>query len=124
MIKLLTCHCNSVQIGVHLANGLQNLDRCNCSICSKRNAVVARIPLVNLRIIKGREFLSCYTFNTHAAKHYFCSICGIYTHHQRRANHNEFSINVACLQGVRIEDYQNVPFSDGRNNHPSDAKNR
>ena len=79
------CHCGSVELELMLPNGLENLRRCNCSICSRRNAVVASVAIDNLKVVKGSAELKEYTFNTHTAKHYFCSICGIYTHHQRRS---------------------------------------
>ena len=53
------------------------------------------------------------------AKHYFCSTCGIYTHHQRRSNPHQFGFNVACLDGVYPYDIENVPVEDGIH-HPSD----
>ena len=117
---LLTCHCEKIKIHLNLPNGLVNLRRCNCSICSRKNAVVASVKLENLTLVKGQEFLSCYTFNTKTAEHYFCSNCGIYTHHQRRSKPNEFGFNISCLEGVKIEEYKNIGYLDGRNNHPSD----
>ncbi len=118
----MTCHCGSVEIELTLPNGLEKLRRCNCSLCSRRNAVVASVDLENLRVVKGAECLSLYTFNTHTAKHYFCSKCGIYTHHQRRSNPNEFGINISCVEGVRIEDYLHVGYVDGRDALSSDAE--
>jgi hypothetical protein len=53
------------------------------------------------------------------AKHYFCSVCGIYTHHQRRSNTQEYGVNAACLEGVSPYDFEAVPVNDGVN-HPSD----
>ena len=47
----------------------------------------------------GEAALRCYQFNTRTAKHYFCSVCGIYTHHQRRSNPAEYGYNLACLEG-------------------------
>ena len=100
-----TCHCSAVELELTLPNGLEKLRRCNCSMCSRRNAVVASVTLENLKIIKGAGALKTYTFNTHAAKHYFCSNCGIYTHHQRRSEPSEYGFNIACVEGVKIEDY-------------------
>ena len=80
-----------------LPNGFENLRKCNCSICSKRNAVVASVSINNLKVVKGETELREYTFNTHTAKHYFCSICGIYTHHQRRSVPSEYGFNIACV---------------------------
>ena len=121
-VSKLTCHCGSVEIELLLPNGLENLRRCNCSICSRKNALVADVKMENLKILKGEELLSLYTFNTHKAKHYFCSKCGIYTHHQRRLSPSEFGFNISCIEGINIEDYLDVGYVDGRNNHPADCK--
>ena len=120
-IEILKCHCGSVELGLTLPNGFENLRKCNCSICSKRNAVVASVSINNLKVVKGETELREYTFNTHTAKHYFCSICGIYTHHQRRSVPSEYGFNIACVEGVKIEDYKDVGYLDGRDNHPKDA---
>lgn len=121
-VKIATCHCGGVELELTLPNGLEQLRRCNCSICSRRNAVVASVKLAHLKVTRGADLLSEYTFNTHSAKHYFCSICGIYTHHQRRSDPTEFGFNIACVEGVCIEDYQQVPYLDGRDHHPKDQQ--
>ena len=84
-----------------------------------RGAIAVSANLDGIQFIKGREYLSLYQFNTNTAKHYFCSICGIYTHHQRRSNPNEFGVNVACIDGVSPFDFKEVVVNDGVN-HPSD----
>tara|TARA_Y100000817_G_C16503900_1_gene388066 strand:- start:145 stop:522 length:378 start_codon:yes stop_codon:yes gene_type:complete len=124
MDKVLTskCHCGSVELQLTLPNGLEKLRRCNCSICSRRNAVVASVSINNLKVVKGERELNEYTFNTHAAKHYFCSKCGIYTHHQRRSVTTEYGFNIACVEGVKIEDYLHIGYLDGRDNHPKDVR--
>ena len=115
------CHCGSVELELILPNGLENLRRCNCSICSRKNAVVASVAIDNLKVVKGSSKLKEYTFNTHTAKHYFCSICGIYTHHQRRSVPSEYGFNIACVEGIKIEDYLNIEYLDGRDSHPKDT---
>ena len=120
-IKILKCHCGSVELELTLPNGFENLRKCNCSICSKKNTVVALVSINNLKVVKGETELREYTFNTHTAKHYFCSICGIYTHHQRRSVPSEYGFNIACVEGVKIEDYKDVGYLDGKDNHPKDA---
>ena len=115
----LTCHCGSIELELSLPNGLENPRRCDCSMCKRRGAIVASVSLDRLKILKGEEFLSLYQFNTKTAKHYFCSKCGIYTHHQRRSNPTQYGFNVACLEGVNPFELENVPVMDGEN-HPSD----
>ena len=116
-----TCHCGAVELALYLPQGLANLRRCNCSICSRRNAVVASVAVADLQVVRGHEELQTYTFNTRTAKHFFCSVCGIYTHHQRRSEPSEYGFNIACLEGIRIEDFQHVAYLDGRDNHPRDV---
>ncbi len=115
----LTCHCGFVELELHLPNGLENPRRCDCSMCRRRGAVVASVSLDNLKIVKGEDKIKLYQFNTMTAKHFFCSECGIYTHHQRRSNPSQYGFNVACLEGVNPFDIQNVPVNDGVN-HPAD----
>jgi hypothetical protein len=67
----------------------------------------------NFRLIAGEESLSLYQWNTKAAKHYFCKICGIYTHHQRRIDANQFGFNVGCLECVDPLSFDNVEIVDG-----------
>ncbi|MBT4962824.1 MAG: GFA family protein [Francisellaceae bacterium] len=115
----LTCHCGSVELNLNLPNGLENIRRCNCSMCKRRGTVVASVELDRLKFIKGESILNFYQFNTMTAKHYFCSKCGIYTHHQRRSNPTQFGFNVACLEGINPYEIENVEILDGIN-HPSD----
>ena len=116
-----SCHCGSVEFEVDLPNGLTDARHCDCSLCKRKTAYVASTTLDGLRVTKGEEFLSLYQFNTKTAKHYFCSICGIYTHHQRRSNPNEFGFNIGCLDGVNPFDFAPAKVEDGVN-HPSDRK--
>jgi hypothetical protein len=114
-----SCHCGSVQFELSLPNGLVDPRRCDCSMCRRRGAIAASVPLDGIKITKGSNILSLYQFNTHTAKHYFCSKCGIYTHHQRRSNPNQYGFNVACMEGVIPLKLNNVPTYDGVN-HPAD----
>lgn len=65
--------------------------------------------------------MKLYQFNTMTAKHYFCSNCGIYTHHQRRSNPDQYGFNVGCLEGVNPFDLGEVAIYDGIN-HPADRE--
>ncbi len=78
-----SCHCGAVVLELTLPDGVVDPRRCDCSFCRRRGAIVASVPLSGIRILQGEAALRCYQFNTRTAKHYFCSVCGIYTHHQR-----------------------------------------
>lgn len=114
------CHCGAVRFRVRLAEGLESARRCDCSLCRMRGAVAVSAGLGDIDILDGVEALTEYRFNTGTARHFFCSRCGIYTHHQRRSKPNQYGVNVACLEGVSPFDFAEVPVNDGRH-HPGDG---
>jgi hypothetical protein len=116
-----TCHCGTVVLELSLPDGIVSPRRCNCSICRRKGAIVASVPLSGLRVVRGSEALRLYQFNTMTAEHFFCSNCGIYTHHRRRSNPNEYGYNVGCLDGVDPFDLEAVPVNDGVH-HPADMR--
>src|SRR5262249_4975646 len=118
-----SCHCGTVRFRVRLTNGLHTARRCTCSYCRMRGAIAVTAAVSVVAILSGVEALSIYKFNTGKAKHCFCSKCGIYTHHQRRSNPNQYGVNVACLSGLSPFDFEDVVVYDGAN-HPEDAYSR
>lgn len=117
-----TCHCGAVELRVTLVpEGLASARRCDCSFCRRRGAAAVSAPLDGVEVIKGADKLTLYQWNTGTAKHYFCSICGCYTHHQRRSNPNEMGVNLGALEGINPRDCDPIPWVDGVN-HPSDDK--
>ncbi|KEQ16154.1 GFA family protein [Endozoicomonas numazuensis] len=116
-----SCHCGSVQFELNLPEGLVDVRRCDCSMCRRRGAIAASVSLSAINILQGEECLKLYQFNTRTAKHFFCSNCGIYTHHQRRSNPTQYGFNVACLEEINPLKIQGIPTYDGIN-HPADQK--
>jgi hypothetical protein len=115
-----SCHCGAVVLELQLPNGIVDPRRCDCSLCRRRGAIVASVPLDAIQVLQGHDVLKLYQFNTLAAKHFFCSVCGIYTHHQRRSKPDEYGFNVGCLDGVNPFALEPVAVRDGVN-HPSDT---
>ena len=114
----LTCHCGAVAIKVSLPCQINNAVRCNCSICSRKYAVMVNVEKAKLEVLKGQT-LREYTFHTRASKHWFCSICGIHTHHNSRNSPTTYAVNLACVEGFDIEDFADAPWFNGRK-HPKD----
>ena len=114
------CHCGAVKFTVHLEEGLVDPCRCNCSICKRHGAIMGFVEREDFTIDEGGEALTLYQFNTNIAKHYFCSRCGIYTHHQRRSIPTQVAFNIGCLDGVDPHVLANVRVIDGESRHPSD----
>ena len=113
-IKTGTCHCGAVEFTVSLENELENLMRCNCSLCRRKGAIMAGVPLESLQVTRGADNLGLYQWNTGVAKHYFCKTCGIYTHHARRSNPREYGFNVGCIDEVDPSALGEIPVGDGR----------
>lgn len=108
-----SCHCGAVEFEVDLDNGWDNIRRCNCSLCRRKGAVMASVPVDKLRVTKGADMLTVYQWNSKTAQHYFCKVCGIYTHHRRRSNPSQFGFNVACMEGVNPFDFKEIALGDG-----------
>jgi len=105
------CHCGAVRFAVSVSE-LRALD-CNCSICFKKGFVHVIVPRGAFSLKRGAEALSTYTFNTHTAKHTFCSICGICAFYTPRSHPDGVSVNLRCLDGDAFERFRVEPF-DGR----------
>lgn len=114
------CHCGTVKFTVELTDGLNTARRCNCSYCRMRGAVTVSAPLNGITVLEGKEKLTEYRFNTRQAAHYFCSVCGIYTFHQRRSNPAQYGVNVACLEGISPFDFPEITVTEGIH-HPNDG---
>jgi len=68
----------------------------------KRNALMAKVPEDALTVTAGEDALTLYEWNTRRAKHYFCSRCGIYVFHRKRAAPDHFGVNVRGLHDVDL----------------------
>jgi len=117
------CHCGTVRFRLTLPEGFASVRRCTCSYCRMRGAIAVSARAEDFEFLGGQDNLTLYQFNTGTAKHWFCKTCGIYTHHQRRSNPQEFGVNVACIEGVSPFDFAEVPVMDGVA-HPSDTGGR
>ena len=108
----LKCHCGIVELEIQ--TDLKNIKQCNCSICIRKNAKMCMVPKEAINIIKGKENLTSYKFNTMIAEHFFCKICGIYTHHNRRSDPNGAAINIGCIDLIDPFKYK-AEFIDMKN---------
>ena len=121
-MRKLTCHCENVELEVNIPEaGFPKLMRCNCSLCKRKGSVMSPLPKENVKLVKGQDSLKLYQYHTKVAEHYFCSNCGIYTHHKMRSNPNMIGVNVACIEGINPFELGDIAVNDGIN-HPLDQK--
>lgn len=110
-----SCHCGEVVFEAEFPDERLIGSRCNCSICAMKGSVGVYVPIEALVVTSGEDSLTCYQFNTMAAKHHFCSKCGIHCFHQARSDPDKFAINASTLEGVRpYEDFAEVPVFNGQ----------
>ena len=112
MIYRGSCHCGAITFQVEAPQVLE-LERCNCSICTKSGYLHLIVPLSRFELLSGEDSITTYRFNSGVAQHTFCSVCGVKPFYTPRSNPDGIDINVNCLdtrpESVKINDF------DGRN---------
>ncbi len=110
-----SCHCKAVRFEID-AN-IDHVRVCDCSICSRRGALIFRVPADAFRLLTPLDELSVYRWGSRTAADYFCSVCGILpfrkpsesTPEERAAGVQPFdgwAVNTRCLEGF---DASSVP---------------
>ena len=105
------CHCGRVRFEVDAPARIDAIE-CNCSICRMTGFLHLIVPAARFRLLQGAEFLTEYTFNTGAAKHRFCKICGIKVFYIPRSHPDGIDVNVRCLDPATIESVSVRQFDD------------
>lgn len=110
------CHCGTVQFEVTAPSDLKAL-RCNCSICSMTGFLHLIVEAQAFNLLKGADALNTYRFNTGAAKHLFCSHCGVKSFYVPRSHPGGYSVNVNCLvpetiTSLHIDDFDGENWED------------
>ena len=87
---------------------------CNCSICTKTGYLHLLVPKSRFKLLQGEEFLTNYRFNTGAAQHLFCKVCGIKSFYVPRSHPQGYSVNARCLEPETVKGMEINAF-DGAN---------
>tara|TARA_Y100001960_G_scaffold15377_1_gene13940 strand:+ start:760 stop:1155 length:396 start_codon:yes stop_codon:yes gene_type:complete len=107
-----SCHCKLIQFEVIGEKNVKVLD-CSCSICSILNYKHYIIDKSQFKLLKGKKYLSTYTFNTNVAKHLFCKNCGIKSFYIPRSHPDSISVNLNCIYSKTINKVKVIKF-DGK----------
>lgn len=105
------CHCGRVRFEVDAPARIEALD-CNCSICRMSAFLHLIVPKTRFRLVAVADALTEYTFNTGAAKHLFCRVCGVKSFYIPRSNPDGVDVNVRCIDAGTLESVQIKPFDD------------
>jgi hypothetical protein len=107
------CHCGAVRFEASLPDVIE-AQSCNCSICQMTGFVHVIVPKSRFRLLEGQAALTSYRFNTGAADHLFCLVCGVKSFYRPRSNPDGWSVNARCLDDADALDIRIEPF-DGKN---------
>ena len=107
-----SCHCNQIQFEVIGEKNIKVLD-CSCTICSILNYKHYIVDKSQFKLLKGKKYLSTYTFNTNVAKHLFCKNCGIKSFYIPRSHPDSISVNLNCIHSKTINKVKIIKF-DGK----------
>ena len=108
------CHCGAIRFEVD-APPILRAQRGNSRLCAMTGYLHLIVPREHFRLTHGEHAYNTYTFDTDAAKHYFCRRCGVKSFYVPGSHPDAISVNVNCIDPdmlgeVRIE--------------PSDSRNR
>src|ERR1035437_2223649 len=103
-----SCHCG--QVAFEVEGELTQVMDCNCSICSRKGALLWFVPRDKLRLLTPEENLGTYMFNKHVIRHHFCKTCGInpFGEGTDPSGNRMAAINVRCLEDV---DFSSLPVN-------------
>lgn len=109
-----SCHCGACRFEVDA--DIDHVRVCDCSVCSRRGALIFRVAEEQFRLLTPLSALTLYEWHTRTAKDYFCPVCGILPFRRPGAPTAEelaqgvqpftgWAVNVRCLEGVNPEDF-------------------
>lgn len=108
-----SCHCGNVAFEVE--GDIDQVVDCNCSICSRKGALLWFVPKEKMHLLTPEENSRSYQFGKKVIQHRFCPECGIHPYGEGNMPDGTpmVAINVRCLTGV---DYASLPVQhyDGR----------
>jgi hypothetical protein len=107
-----SCHCGKIKFEVDAE--IDHVRVCDCSICSRRGALIHRVPRESLRLLIPWEELVRYQWGSRTAMDYFCPTCGILPFRRPSDPTSQelkqgilpfdgWAVNVRRLEGVDLE---------------------
>jgi hypothetical protein len=83
-------------------------------MCTKKAIWHLIVPPERFELLRGKDELATYEFNTRVAKHYFGRTCGIHPFYVPRSDPDKIDVNARCLDNFDTLAISPKRF-DGRN---------
>jgi hypothetical protein len=113
-----SCHCNTVRFEVEADLGA-GASFCNCSVCTKVNALSVLVKPHAFVLLAGEDSLSQYEWGGKISRRFFCKHCGVHCFargHLAEIGGDYVSVNVNCLDGIEVSEVKTT-YWDGRHNN-------
>ncbi|KAF2153444.1 hypothetical protein K461DRAFT_321097 [Myriangium duriaei CBS 260.36] len=118
------CHCHAVHFRaafphpIHASSSspeaeLQEVFRCNCSICERNGYLLIYPREEDLEVTAGKDKLKEYRCHSKTRPHLFCSECGSSVMIEQKP-WKQFAVNLRMLDGVELEKLKFTEL-DGKN---------
>jgi hypothetical protein len=97
-----SCHCGAIAFTV--TGDLAEVIECNCSICSKKGALLWRVPASAVNVLTPAAEIASYSFGKQRIKHRFCPKCGIHLFAEGagRPESPLIVVNARCLENISL----------------------
>lgn len=98
-----SCHCGNIKF--QFKGEITGAMECNCSICSRKGALMMFVPGADLEVLTPREAMATYTFNKHVIAHHFCPTCGMHPFGEGKdpTGNAMAAINLRCVEGIDLD---------------------
>jgi hypothetical protein len=98
-----SCHCGRVAFEVD--GEITGAMSCNCSICSRKGALMWFVPRDSLRLTTPDEDAATYLFNKHVIRHRFCAHCGMHPFGEGTdpKGNRMAAVNLRCVEGLDLD---------------------
>lgn len=107
-----SCHCGAVRFSVE--TDLEQVARCNCSICGRAGTLMTFVPTASFELHQGADHMTDYQFGPRRIHHGFCDVCGVRPFGSPTdPESGQVMVNVGCLEGVDVRDHADATVYDG-----------
>ena len=103
------CHCGAVRWRFTAPPRLTAC-ACDCSICRVRGNPFVIVPQDAFTLEAGDDALTLYQFGTMAAKHLFCSTCGVTSFYRPRSNPDCVSVLLPAIDAGTVDGVDHTTF--------------
>src|ERR1700694_4475390 len=102
MIYKGSCHCGKIAFEVE--GEIKEVMACNCSMCSRKGALLWAVPRQKLRLLTPEKDASTYLFNNHAIRPRCGADCGSRTFGEGAdpKGTQMAAVNARCLEGIEV----------------------